>query len=100
MGLAMIDACVTEGAEYEVRVGLSRGELTLHHGDYFGPTVNLASRAARSARPNTALVDEGFAAVLDGSRFRTKPIPARRLKGIGSVQLHVLRRARDGEPPD
>lgn len=93
MGLAMIDACAASQSQVEIRVGLAIGELVPHHGDYFGPTVNLASRAGRAARPNSALVSEDFAQALSDDRFSTKPIPTRRLKGIGSHQLHVLRRA-------
>src|SRR5688500_16438318 len=61
MALAMVEACSRSDAEVEIRVGVATGELISHHGDYFGPTVNLASRAARAARPNSVLVGEDFA---------------------------------------
>lgn len=96
MALAMVEACSQLDSEVEIRVGAAIGELIAHHGDYFGPTVNLASRAARAARPNTVLVGEEFAERLSDDRFSLKPVPARRLKGIGSPQLYVLRRAGDG----
>lgn len=79
--------------QIDIRIGLAMGELTAHHGDYFGNTVNLASRAARAARPGTALVSEEIAEALDERPgYDTKPIPKRKLKGIGSSQLYVLRR--------
>ena len=88
---------MAEGSEWvddglEVRVGVALGDLTAHHGDYFGPVVNLASRAARVAHPNAALVSEELAGALGDASYELKPIPRRRLKGIGSPQLYVLRR--------
>ena len=93
MALAMVDACSGSESEVEIRVGAAIGELTSHHGDYFGPTVNLASRAARAARPNSVLVGDDFAKQLTDD-FSVKPVPVRRLKGIGSPQLFVLRRGK------
>ena len=47
-------------------------------------------------RPGTVLVDDTLAARLDGSYF-TKPVPARKLKGVGQVQPLVLRRLETSE---
>lgn len=96
VALAIVEESSKSDSEVEVRVGCAIGELISHHGDYFGPTVNLASRAARGALPNSVLVSEAFATSLDGDGFSVKPVPVRRLKGIGSPQLYVLRRASEG----
>ena len=97
MALSIVAECARSGSEVEVRVGGAIGDLIGHHGDYFGPTVNLASRAARAARPNSVLISEEFAQALSDETYAVKPIPPRRLKGIGSPQLYVLRRAGDGK---
>jgi adenylate cyclase len=94
MALALTDR--KEG-DFEVRVGVAHGELTAHHGDYFGNTVNLASRAAGVALPGTVLISEEIAEGLsDDPGYEIKPIPRRRLKGIGHAQLYVLRRSPRG----
>ena len=77
----------------ELRVGLAHGFLLSHRGDYLGPTVNLANRAAQAAYPNTILVSEEMKESLDRrDDLEVKPIPRRKLKGIGPVDLWVLRR--------
>lgn len=92
MALALVESSVGE-LDAEIRVGMAIGQVTPHHGDYFGPTVNLASRAARVARPSSVLVDEGVTHALEGNdSFLLKPIPLRRVKGLGTPQLYVLRR--------
>jgi adenylate cyclase len=78
-----------------VRVGAAAGHVVAQSGDLYGPVVNLASRATMAARPGTVLVSPGLAAVLASDpRYRVKSIRPHRLKGIGQVTLHVLRRAR------
>jgi adenylate cyclase len=87
-----------EDAESEnipaLRAGIALGDAVMRGGDYFGHTVNLASRATGAARPGSVLctqdVRDGAAEDLDWSyagRFR--------LKGIsGTVPLHRARRLR------
>jgi adenylate cyclase len=78
----------------DVRVGLACGPVLSHHGDLYGPVVNLAARAVAAARPGTVLVSEEVATDLDGvDRFATKPLRRRKLKGLGTTPLHVLRPA-------
>lgn len=50
-----------------VRVGLALGEVIAFHGDFYGPTVNLAARLVAAAGPGTILVDESLAAAADGA---------------------------------
>ena len=76
----------------DVRVGLACGPVLSHHGDLYGPVVNLAARAVAAARPGTALVSEDVAAALEGvDGLVTKPLRRRKLKGLGTTPLHVLR---------
>lgn len=82
----------------ELRVGLAHGPVVAHRGDYFGTTVNLASRAVDAAHPASVLVSaEMRDAIRDDARFHLKAIAPRRLKGIGTTRLWVLRR---GASPD
>ncbi len=77
-----------------IRVGLAWGPVLARFGDVYGPVVNLASRLVAAARPGTVLVGAEIAAfVSDDERFVTRSLRARRLKGLGRVQLHTLRRA-------
>jgi adenylate cyclase len=92
MALRLLESCADEEL-IDLRIGVATGEVTAHHGDYFGPSVNLANRAARAANPGTVLISEKLGeALAEDADFEVKPIPRRRLKGIGSTQLYVLRR--------
>lgn len=78
-----------------VRVGLACGPVVSQSGDLFGPVVNLASRATMSALPGSVLVAPSLAEILgQDPRYRLKTLKPRRLKGIGTVELSVLRRAK------
>jgi adenylate cyclase len=101
----------------DVRVSLSFGGVLRQDGDYFGPTVNLASRIVGIARPGSVVVTNSFRdallmelEVLGGSSvkgdstgrsvagdsdsvggFVLKALRPRRLKGLGWIPLWVLR---------
>lgn len=78
-----------------VRVGVAAGHVVDQAGDLYGPVVNLAARATMAARPGTVLISPALAAALgEDPRYRVSSIRPHRLKGIGVVTLHVLRRAR------
>jgi adenylate cyclase len=73
------------------RAGLAMGPLVMRGGDYFGPTVNLASRLVDHADPGTVVVDERFrAALTDG--FALEPLARRPLRGIGETAAWKLQR--------
>ncbi len=75
-----------------VRVGISFGPVLARAGDYFGPTVNLASRTTDRARPGSILASEAMFHALDGDeRFVWKALAPRRIRGIGTVRLFALR---------
>ena len=76
-----------------VRVGVAMGNVVSQSGDLYGPVVNLASRATMAARPGSVLISPSLAEALkDDERFVVRPIKPHRLKGIGTVELSVLRR--------
>jgi adenylate cyclase len=82
----------------DVRVGLAYGPVLARDGDYFGPTVNLASRIVHIAYAGSTVVsDVVHERLSDDPDFSWKPLRPRRLKGIGSTHLWVLMRA--GQKP-
>ena len=75
-------------------VGLHAGPVLFQEGDYFGRTVNIASRIADYARQGEVLVSDEVVAAsnVDGVRF--DPIGRVELKGLTeAVSLHVARRS-------
>lgn len=92
--LSLIAAAEQEGEEFPwLRAGLACGSVLPQSGDYYGRTVNLASRITGVARPGSVVVD---AAVKEGAgeEFAYTYIGERRLKGIDSrVKLFRARHA-------
>lgn len=75
----------------EVRAGVSYGPVLAREGDYYGPTVNLASRIVNIANPGSILVSDGIQRALSGQdKHRLVPLRPRYLKDLGSVQLWVV----------
>jgi adenylate cyclase len=68
-------------------------------GDWFGSSVNLASRVTSAARPGSVLVSESTReAIGDDDRFTWSFAGARHLKGIKSdVKLYRVRRSDDSD---
>jgi len=70
-----------------LRIGLATGRLVTVMGDYYGPTVNLASRLTAAARPGGTLMDLATEAGLDDAGAlvlrRQRPRP---LRGLGLVR--------------
>jgi len=91
--LRLIEAAEGEGEEFPVlRAGLAFGPTLTQTGDYYGRSVNLASRITGIARPGSVLVD---AAAKDaaGESFSYSFAGERRVKGIDSgVKLFRVRR--------
>lgn len=81
-----------------VRVGVAVGSVLAQSGDLYGPVVNLASRATMAARPGSVLISPALAEMLAGDpRYQVRSIRPHKLKGIGTVQLSVLRRSTQEE---
>jgi adenylate cyclase len=84
-----------ESALPPAHVGLHTGPVLFQEGDYFGKTVNVASRIADYARQNEVLVsDDVVAAAGEAGGVRFEPIGPVELKGMTeTVSLHVARRS-------
>ncbi len=83
--LDLVDA--TEGDEElpRLRAGIATGMAVSRAGDWFGSSVNLASRVTGAARPGSILASESAReAIGDDDRFTWSFAGARRLKGIKS----------------
>jgi class 3 adenylate cyclase len=78
------------------RGALASGDLIVRGGDYYGPTVNLASRLAELAVPAELLVTPAVAAEARSPVLHFEPAGKRMLKGIDEpVALLTVERVRD-----
>jgi len=79
--------------DVRARVGINAGPVIFRDGDYFGRTVNLASRIADYARPGEVLLSDEVKERWSGDRVRFDPIGPVALKGLrGEVTLHAASR--------
>ncbi len=75
-----------------LRVGVARGDSIPQGGDWFGPTVNLASRITAVARPDSVLA-EASAVEAAGDGFVYSKAGQHRFKGLSNpVRLFRVRR--------
>jgi len=75
-------------------VGLHAGPVIFQGGDYYGQTVNVASRIAEYARPGEVLVSQAVVEASTGAEVAFREIGPVELKGVdGAVQLHAAHRA-------
>ncbi len=77
-----------------IRASVVWGPIVSRFGDIFGPSVNLASRLASEAMPNTVLTDEKTSGIIRTLRlgYATTDLGRRDLKGIGETRVLELRR--------
>jgi adenylate cyclase len=94
--LSLIAAAEAEGQQFPwLRAGLATGATLPQSGDYYGRSVNLASRITGIARPGSVVLDAATKEAA-GDGFSYSYIGERRLKGIDSrVKLF---RARPAQP--
>jgi adenylate cyclase len=99
--LALIAAAEAEGEAFPVlRAGLATGPTLPQSGDYYGRSVNLASRITGVARPGSVLVEAATREALGEEGFSYSFIGERRLKGIDSrIKLFRVRRAAEPAEP-
>ena len=91
--IELVDAC-RAGDLPSARAGLSWGPLLARGGDYFGRSVNLASRLVNVAPPDSVLADDPFAdAIAGNSALVIEPQGQKQLKGLGKVHASRLRSA-------
>jgi adenylate cyclase len=86
---AAVDTCLTliERAEAEddfppLKAGVAFGPAVNRWGDWFGSTVNVASRLTARARPNAVLVSEAVKKQAGDDAFTWSPAGEKRLKGL------------------
>lgn len=93
--LELLDATESDEEFPRLRVGLATGMAVSRAGDWFGSSVNLASRVTGSARPGTVLVSESTRDAIGGDDHVAWSFAgARRLKNIkDEVKLFRARRA-------
>jgi adenylate cyclase len=97
--LDLLDATEVDEDFPRLRVGLATGMAVSRAGDWFGSSVNLASRVTGAARPGAILVAEStHDAIGDLDRVSWSFAGARRLKNIkDEVKLFRARRADPAE---
>jgi adenylate cyclase len=95
--LELVEAADAEGEQFPLlRVGLAHGPAIGQGGDFYGSTVNLASRITSVARPGSVLASEEATEAM-GDGFQYSFAGERRLKGIsGRVKLVRVRRREGG----
>jgi len=75
-------------------VGLHAGPVVFQEGDYYGQTVNVASRIAEYARPGEVVVSQAVVEASEGAGASFTEIGPVELKGVGGpMQLHSAHRA-------
>jgi len=91
--LRLVEASEEEGEEFpRLRAGIARGPALVQTGDYYGRSVNLASRITGVAKPGSVLVDTA-ARRAAADAFEYSFAGERRLKGFESrCKLYRVRR--------
>jgi adenylate cyclase len=88
--LRLVDA-VQEAELPSLRAGIASGPATMRAGDYYGPSVNLASRVTGIARPGSVLCTEEVKATAE-NEFEWSSAGRHKLKGVsGAVPLYRAR---------
>ena len=81
--LDLVAAAAAEGEEFPVlRAGIATGPTLPQSGDYYGRSVNLASRVTGIARPGSVLVDTATREAAGEAGLNYSFAGERRLKGI------------------
>jgi len=88
----IIDVIGDDSRLPDVRLGLATGSVILRFGDVFGPPVNLAARLTGIARRNRVITDEATAARLPETRYETRALTARPVRGFGVLEPIAVRR--------
>jgi class 3 adenylate cyclase len=91
--LEMVEGASSAGL-LPAHVGIHAGPVLFQEGDYFGRTVNAASRIADYARQGEVLVSQEVVDGFDGDGVQFTEIGPVELKGMSdALRLHVARRA-------
>jgi adenylate cyclase len=88
----MVDRAAAAGLP-PAHVGLHAGPVVFQEGDYYGQTVNVASRFAEYARPGEVLVSQEVVEASEGAGASFTEIGPVELKGVsGAMRLHAAHR--------
>jgi adenylate cyclase len=91
--LEMVEGAAEAGLP-PAHVGLHAGSVIFQEGDYYGQTVNIASRIAEYARPGEVLVSQEVVEASGGTEVAFREIGPVELKGVaGTVRLQSASRA-------
>jgi adenylate cyclase len=95
--LDLVAAAAAEGDQFPVlRAGIATGPTLPQSGDYYGRSVNLASRITGIARPGSVVIDTATRERAGEDGFDYSFAGERRLKGIDArTKLFRVRRAGD-----
>lgn len=95
--LDLVAAAAAEGDQFPIlRAGIATGPTLPQGGDYYGRSVNLASRVTGIARPGSVLVDTATREAAGEDGFEYSFAGERRLKGI-DARTKLFRVRRVGE---
>lgn len=95
--LDLVAAAAAEGDQFPVlRAGIATGPTLPQSGDYYGRSVNLASRVTGIARPGSVLVDTPTREAAGEAGLNYSFAGERRLKGIDARQK-LFRVRREGD---
>jgi adenylate cyclase len=95
VALSLVEA-VEEAELPTVRAGIAVGPAVMRAGDYYGNSVNLASRVTGAARPGTVLATKEVREAAGDDGLRWSSAGRHRLKGVqGHTPLFRARRAAD-----
>jgi adenylate cyclase len=90
--LDMVDGVVLAGLP-PAHVGLDAGPVVFQEGDYYGQTVNVASRIAEYARAGEVLVSQAVVEASEGASVTFADLGPVELKGVpGAMHLHAAHR--------
>jgi adenylate cyclase len=94
--LEMAEGVISAGLP-PAHVGLHAGPVLFQDGDYFGQTVNVASRIAEYARPGEVLVSQAVVDAAADAPVTFVEVGPVDLKGVaGPLRLHVAHRGSGG----
>jgi adenylate cyclase len=95
--LDLVAAAAAEGDQFPVlRAGIATGPTLPQSGDYYGRSVNLASRVTGIARPGSVLVDTATREAAGDAGLTYSFAGERRLKGI-DARTKLFRVRREGD---
>jgi adenylate cyclase len=92
--LRLVEATDEDDAFPAMRAGVAYGPAVNRWGDWYGSTVNVASRLTTRARPTSVLVTDAVRDAVGDGAFSWSPAGDKRLKGLSTpVTAYRARRA-------